>query len=93
VSPELAVAPAFLTVRVRVDAAPENRRLQVVAESESYYRSSEVQLEGETGEPLSVFEFRGLPTGVYQVTGVLIGANGPRATAWKVARVEPPGGR
>jgi hypothetical protein len=89
VTPELALAPAFLTVKVRVEAAPENRRLQVVAESANYYRSSEIPLEGANGEPLSVFEFRDLPSGVYQVTGVLIAVNGPRATARKVARVQP----
>jgi hypothetical protein len=93
VTPTLSVAPAFLTVRVRVEAAAENRGLQVVAESADFYRSSEVQLEGDRAESLSVFEFRNLPPGTYQITGVLVGANGPRATALKIARVEPQGGR
>src|SRR5215470_1245529 len=79
VTPALSVAPAFLTVRVRVEAAAENRGLQVVAESADFYRSSEVQLEGDRGESLSVFEFRNLPSGTYQITGVLVGSNGPRA--------------
>src|SRR5262245_12425373 len=66
VSPQVAMAPAFLTVRVRVAAASDNRKLQVVAESPEFYRSSEIELDGERAKPLNVFEFRNLPSGVYQ---------------------------
>jgi hypothetical protein len=93
VTPAMSLAPGFLTVRVRVEAAPENRRLQVIAESSDFYRSSEVPLDGVKGVPLTVFEFRDLPSGLYHVTGVLIGVQGPRATASGVARVQPSAGR
>ena len=93
VRPQMSMAPGFVTVKVVVEAAPENRRLQVTAESADFYRSSEVQLDGANGVPLSVFEFRGLPTGTYYVTGVLIGVNGPRATASGIARVGGSAGR
>ena len=89
VSPSVARAPALLTVRVTVEAAADNRLLRVVAESGDFYRSSEVQLDGTNAPPLEVFEFRNLPTGLYQVTGVLVGAGGPRATTLKLAKVEP----
>lgn len=89
VSPAISRAPAMLTVRVTVEAAAENRRLQVVAESPTFFRSSEVQLEGANSSPLNVFEFRNLPTGLYEVTGLLIGTQGLRASVSGLAKVEP----
>ena len=93
VSPAVAMAPAFLTVRVNVEAAAENRLLQVVAESPDFYRSSEIHLDGAQAAPIAVFEFRNLPSGLYQVTGVLVGVNGPRATVGGLAKVQPSPGR
>jgi hypothetical protein len=93
VSPAVSIAPGFLTVRVSVQAADDNRRLTVVAESSDFFRSSEVQLDGAHASPLNVFEFRNLPTGTYEVTSVLVGPNGPRATISQRAQVEPFGGR
>jgi hypothetical protein len=89
VSPSVSRAPAVLTVRIMVNAGPEDRALHVVAESPSYYRASEVQLEGTRSEAMNVFEFRDLPTGLYQVTGVLVDGHGPRATISRLAKVEP----
>ena len=82
-----------MTVRVNIEAAADNRKLQIVAESPDFYRSSEIDLDGANAAPLSVFEFRNLPTGLYQVTGTLVGVSGPRATAWRLAKVEPSAGR
>jgi hypothetical protein len=94
VSPAVQRAPAMLTVRVLVESSAENRLLQVVAESATFYRSSEVEIDGENSSPLRVFQFRGLPTGRYEVTGVLLGAQGRRAMISRVAEVVPsPGER
>jgi hypothetical protein len=93
VSPAVARAPAMLTVRVSLDTAADNRLLQVVAESADFYRSSEIQIDGAHTPPLSVFEFRNLPSGLYHVTGVLVGVNGRRALVSRIANVEPPFGR
>jgi len=89
VSPTISRAPAILTVRAMIEPAAENRSLEVVAESATFFRSSQVQLEGEHGAPVNVFQFKNLPTGLYQVTGVLVGVNGPRATVTRIAKVEP----
>jgi hypothetical protein len=89
VSPSVARAPALLTVSITVASASENRLLQVVAESPTFYRSSEVQVHGQQATPLNVFEFRNLPTGLYQITGVLVGAHGQRAMASKLVKIEP----
>ncbi|HJZ74050.1 MAG TPA: hypothetical protein VKE51_20060 [Vicinamibacterales bacterium] len=88
-TPAVSRAPALVTVRVTVPHAADNRRLQVVAESGDFYRSSEVPLDGEHAPPLSIFEFRNLPPGLYQVTGVLIGVGGERGRVSGLAKVEP----
>jgi hypothetical protein len=87
VSPELMLAPGLVTVRASVEADSQNRFLEVVAESEDFYRSSQVQLNGKDAPVLNVVEFRNLPTGMYHITGVLVGEHGPRATVLKVAKV------
>jgi len=89
VSPIVSRAPAVLTVRVTAGAESEGRTLTVVAESETYYRKSEVQLDGRAADPVNVFEFRGLPSGLYQVTGIVTRSGGARATVSRLARVEP----
>jgi hypothetical protein len=89
VSPSVTRAPAVLTVRVTVPPDDANRRLQVVAESSTFYTSSEVQLEGRRSSPLNVFEFRNLPVGLYEITGVLVDARGERAAVLRLAKVEP----
>jgi hypothetical protein len=93
VTPAMSLAPGFLTVRVSIEAAEDNRVLQVVAEAPDFYRSSEIQLDGAQAAPLAVFEFRNLPSGLYQITGVLVGSRGQRATVGQLARVQPALGR
>ena len=47
VSPAVAFAPANLIVRATVDADADNRAIEIVAESTDFYRSSEIQLDGD----------------------------------------------
>lgn len=89
VSPSVSRAPGAVKVRVTVTSAPQDRALLVVAQSPNFYRSSEVQLEGTDSSPINVFEFRDLPSGLYQITGTLVTANGPRATVLRLAKVDP----
>jgi hypothetical protein len=93
VSPTMTRAPADVTVRVSIEAAADNRLLEVVAESADFYRSSQIPIDGANAPPLSVFEFRNLPTGLYQVTGVLVRAGGQRSSVSRIAKVEPAFGR
>ena len=79
VSPAVAFAPANLIVRATVLADPDNRAIEVVAESPDFYRSSEVELDGDKAPRTNVFEFRSLPPGGYQVSAVLMGSQGQRA--------------
>jgi hypothetical protein len=78
VSPAVAFAPANLVVRATIEADAANRAVEVIAESADFYRSSEIQLEGERAARTNTFEFRSLPPGAYEVRATLFGASGPR---------------
>jgi hypothetical protein len=93
VSPAVGTAPGFLTVRVSVESVADDRFLEVVAESPDFYRSSQISIDARNASRLNVFEFRNLPTGLYSITGVVVGVHGPRATASSLAKVEPSPGR
>jgi len=74
VSPAVAFAPATLIVRARIDADPDNRAMEIVAESADFYRASEVPLNGDQAPHMNVFEFRSLPSGTYEVKATLLDA-------------------
>jgi hypothetical protein len=76
VSPAVAFAPANLVVRTTVEADAANRAIEIVAESEEFYRSSEIQLDGAHAPRVTQFEFRSLPKGDYVVRAVLKGQGG-----------------
>ena len=78
VSPSVAFAPANLIVRAVVEADRSNRAIEIIAESPEFYRSSEIQLDGERGPRTTQFEFRSLPRGMYSVRAVLKGQGGSR---------------
>jgi hypothetical protein len=92
VSPAIAFAPANLVVRAYVAADPDNRAIEVVAESPDFYRSSQIELDGDKAPHTNVFEFRSLPTGAYQVSAVLIGTRGQRALVRSEVNVMASGG-
>ena len=76
VSPAVAFAPANLIVRAMIIADADNRAVEIIAESEDFYRSSTIQLEGDKAARTNTFEFRSPPPGTYEVRATLIGANG-----------------
>ncbi len=76
VSPTVAFAPANLSVRTTIDVDPENRAVTIVAESDDFYRSSEITLDGDKAPRTTTFEFRSLPPGIYEVRARLTGAGG-----------------
>ncbi len=76
VSPSVSFAPANLIVRAMVEADAANRSMEIVAESSDFYRSSEVQLDGERAPHTTVFEFKSMPVGTYVVRATLVGADG-----------------
>jgi hypothetical protein len=93
VTPAIAFAPANLIVRAMIDASDQNRAVEVVAESPEFYRSSEIQLNGEKAPRTSTFEFRSLPSGTYEVTARLLDSTGKeRASTTSQVNVMAGGG-
>ena len=78
VSPQISMAPADVIVYVTVERSADNRMLRVSAQSEDFFRSSEVPLEGEGSARISILRFRELPSGEYDVTADVIGSTGQR---------------
>jgi hypothetical protein len=76
VSPVQSFAPSTLRVRVRLEPHDQNRKLTVIADSADFYRSSEVQLDGEQSPKTITIEFRGVPGGSYQVSSVVLDQSG-----------------
>ena len=76
VSPVQSFAPTILAIRVHVDPDPDDRALEVVAESGVYYRSSRIQLDGTEAPRTISLEFRNVPAGEYDVRGVLFNSSG-----------------
>ena len=76
VSPAVCFAPANLIVRTMIEADADNRFVEIVAESSDFYRSSQIQLDGDKAPRTTTFEFRSLPPGAYDVTARLYGSGG-----------------
>ena len=76
VTPAVAMAPANLRVRATIEANRSNRAIEIIAESDDFYRSSEIPLDGDRAPRTTQLEFHGLPGGIYAVRAVLKGANG-----------------
>ena len=76
VSPSVAFAPANLIVRTTIQTNHQNRLLEVTAESDDFYRSSEMQLDGENAPHTTIFEFRSVPGGTYRVRAEIKDASG-----------------
>jgi hypothetical protein len=81
VSPAVAFAPATLRVQTTIEADAANRSVEIIAESEDFYRSSEMQLDGEAAPRTTIFQFRSLPTGEYSVRAILRGQGGHEITS------------
>jgi hypothetical protein len=71
VSPAQALAPSMLRVLVRIEPDVENRSLTVSVDSGDFYRSSEIQLDGDRAPKSFELQFPSLPEGEYDVVGVV----------------------
>ena len=88
VSPTYAFAPAVLKVQIRIDPNAENRSLEVIADSGGFYRSSEIQLEGERSPAAISIDVRDVPEGDYQVLAILRdGAGHERSMVFKDVKI------
>jgi hypothetical protein len=76
VQPAQSFAPSFLRVRVRIEPSAGNRWLEVIADSDGFYRSSEIPLDGDRAPVTIYFEFPGVPEGEYDIIGIVKDAAG-----------------
>jgi hypothetical protein len=92
VSPAQSFAPANLHIRVSIEPNAMNRTVAITAESENYFRSSEVTLEGDEGPRTVIVEFRSVPGGHYEIRSAVGDAKGREvATARQSVFVLPSG--
>jgi len=95
VTPNVSSAPSTVMVRAYVTPNPENRWLRIEADSGSFYRSSEIQLEGDKAPMLTEFRLNSLPSGEYTVAASLVDSKGTetvvRRTAIVLSRFGEPG--
>lgn len=94
VTPAAALAPSPLRVRVRIEPSDENRSLLVAADSGQFYRSSEIQLNGERAPKAIEVEFREVPEGAYEIVAIVKDSAGhQRSVARRNATIIGPGGQ
>ncbi|MBI3493681.1 MAG: hypothetical protein HY047_18185 [Acidobacteria bacterium] len=76
VSPAVSFAPAFVRIQTTIEADADNRFVEITADSEGFFRSSRIQLEGDKAARTNIIEFPNLPEGAYEVTATLFGSDG-----------------
>jgi len=76
VTPRVAAAPATVSITVTVEPDEKNRVLVLEVDSDVYYRSSQVQLEGKNAARTHQLLFRGLPPGEHRVRASVYDTNG-----------------
>ena len=81
VTPAVSYAPANLVIRATVERDDANRAMVVEAESPSFYRSSEISLDGARAPRVTMLQFRGMPGGDYEVRAVIRGSMGEELAA------------
>ena len=94
VRPSFSTEPATLALDVMVEKHSANRAVQIVIDSEGYYRSSLVQLDGDYAPRVISTRYSDVPAGSYEIQAVLFGAGEkPRATVRRHIEVLPRAGR
>jgi hypothetical protein len=78
VSPRSSFAPSNLQVLVRLAPDDDNRSITIEADSEEFFRSSQIPLEGRHAPRSVLVAFRALPGGEYRVTASVFGSRGDR---------------
>ena len=80
-TPRFVTAPGFVRSLVRVAPHAENRRLRISIESEGYFRSSDIELDGDSAPESHWIDFKAVPAGRYEMTVVVLGpGDSQRAT-------------
>jgi hypothetical protein len=75
-TPKISFAPASVRIRARIEPNASNRLLTIVADGENFYRSSEIQLDGDQAPRVFELDLRSVPAGDYDVVTILNDAKG-----------------
>jgi hypothetical protein len=78
ITPRFSNAPAIVRSRVRVVPNTENRVLRLSVDSERYYRSSDIYLDGDLAAESHFLDWKSLPAGRYEFVATVMGPTGPR---------------
>jgi hypothetical protein len=81
VSPSVSMAPAYVLVRAIVERDAGNRQLEIVADSENFYRRTVVDLDGESAPKVNELRLIDIPGGEYEVTATLYDSKGAHTVA------------
>ena len=81
VSPSISMAPASVIVRAIVERNAENRELEIVADSEDFYRRTVVDLDGDSAPKVNELRLIDIPGGEYEVTATLYDSRGAHTVA------------
>lgn len=87
VTPNVSKAPSTVVVRAMVARDAHNRLLQIGADSGTFYRSSQIQLDGERAPLVTEIQLKNLPSGEYTVVAVLLDEVGHQTTVRRTALV------
>ena len=78
VSPRISTAPGYVLVTATVERHPDNRTLEIAANSPDFFRSSEIQLDGASAPMSHFMDWKEVPAGKYDLIVTVIGQSGTR---------------
>lgn len=87
VTPNVSNAPSTVIVMATVAKDADNRWLHIEADSGRFYRSSEVQLDGDRAPLITEIRLNNLPSGDYTVKAVLRNSTGEETVVRRTALV------
>lgn len=95
VTPNVSNAPSTVIVQATIAKNSDNRWLQIEADSGEFFRSSEIQLDGDKAPLITEIRLPNLPGGEYTVVAILRNNMGEQTIVRKTALVlskfgEPP---
>lgn len=76
VRPLIAQAPATIHLKLIIERHPENRMVRIAIDGENYYQAGDKALEGDAGQRVWDIWWRDVPCGTYEVSAVLVRADG-----------------
>ena len=78
-TPRFVMAPGFFRSMIRVAPHADNRLMRVEIDSDGFYRSSDIELDGASAPMSHFLDWKDVPAGKYELTVTVIGPTGTRA--------------